>query len=75
MRLDDIWVFVCTIANSVKMFVLDCVEKVKEAASWVSWLMAEIPGGWLMIMILGVGKTQAGLAKAYRVCRVPFQLE
>ncbi|KAJ5175562.1 uncharacterized protein N7482_001439 [Penicillium canariense] len=31
----EVWEFVCTIGNSVKKFVLDCIEKVTEAATWV----------------------------------------
>ncbi|KAH0372867.1 hypothetical protein KCU65_g919, partial [Aureobasidium melanogenum] len=39
----DVWKFVCTIAGKVKEFVLDCVEKVCEAATWV-WEKVKV--GW-----------------------------
>ncbi|KAG9758073.1 hypothetical protein KCU73_g4084, partial [Aureobasidium melanogenum] len=39
----DVWKFVCTIAGEVKEFVLDCVEKICEAATWV-WEKVKV--GW-----------------------------
>jgi hypothetical protein len=32
----ELWEFVCKIGGKVKKFVLDCMEKITEAASWVS---------------------------------------
>lgn len=31
----QVWEFVCKIGNQIKKFVMDCVEKICEAASWV----------------------------------------
>ncbi|KAF7870614.1 hypothetical protein EAF04_004358 [Stromatinia cepivora] len=34
-KLGDVWHFICKIGDDIKTFVLDCVEKVCEAATWV----------------------------------------
>ena len=36
MTVGDVWRFACMIGGKIKNFVLDCIEKVKEAATWVS---------------------------------------
>jgi phage-related protein len=38
-----VWKFVVKIAGKVKEFVLDCIEKICEAASWV-WEKVKV--GW-----------------------------
>lgn len=55
-KVNGVWRFVCTIAGEVKKFVLDCVEKVGEALTWVNLTSDHV--AQLLTLILGLAEDQ-----------------
>lgn len=68
-----IWRFTCTIAGEVKRFILDCVEKVGEAFTWVSTAQAAF-SRLTSLHAPGVEQDQARHRQAYRVRRLALRL-
>lgn len=68
-----VWKFVCTLGGQVWHFTLDCVEKICEAATWVSSFL-DISLFQALRSEPGLGEDQSRMAEAERFRRLCLQL-